>query len=195
MVVNTIATDARVQRSSAYVVTAVVTLCAYTRLAALPASPGISLGVWVAIPFLVALAVTDWQVRRLPTPVVYAALASVLVADGLGAALAHEGRFLLFGSLGMIVEWAWWRLLKGVYKDQMGWGDVRLGALLGLVIGAWGLVAVLAALFFAMVAASAYAIVKGARYRLPLGTFLVAGALVVILIGPAPFSAPLGLWA
>jgi len=171
--------------------TAVVTLCVLARLATLPASPG----TWVAVPFLVVLATTDWRVRRLPTPLVYAALASVLLADSIGAAFEHEGRFLLFGTLGLVVEWAWWRLLKGIYRDQLGWGDVRLGALIGLVIGAWGLLAVLAALFFAMVTASAYAVTKGARYRLPLGTFLVAGALVVILIGPVPFAVPLGWWA
>ncbi len=184
MVIATIPTEVRVPRTTLYVVTAVVTLATYVRLATLPASPG----TWVAVPFLVVLATTDWQVRRLPTPVVYVALAGVLLADSLGAIFVHEGRFLLFGGLGMVIEWAWWRFLKGVYGEQLGWGDVRLGALLGLVIGAWGMVAVLAALFFAMLAASAYGIVKGARYRLPLGTFLVAGALVVILLGPAPFT-------
>jgi len=184
VVVNTLQANVRVQRSSVAIITVVVTIAAYARLAALPGSPG----TWVAVPFLVALATTDWQVRRLPTPLIYAALASVLVVDSLAAVVAHEGRFLLLGSLGMIVEWAWWRLLKGVYGEQLGWGDVRLGALVGLVIGAWGLLAVLTALFFAMLAASAYGIVKGARYRLPLGTFLIVGALVVILIGPAPFT-------
>lgn len=185
------AADVRSQRGTLAFVTLVVTLGVMARLATLPASPGM----WVAVPFLVLLAATDWRVRRLPTPLVYAALASVLLADGLGAAFAHEGRFLLFGTIGMVVEWAWWRLLKAIYRDQLGWGDVRLGALIGLVVGAWGLLAVLAALFFAMVAASAYAVIKGARYRLPLGTFLVVGALVVILLGPAPFAVPLGWWA
>jgi leader peptidase (prepilin peptidase)/N-methyltransferase len=189
VVVANVSTTARVPRTALYVVTSVVTLAVYARLAVLPASPGM----WVAIPFLVALASIDWRVRRLPTPVIYAALASVLLTDVLGALVAHKGRFLLLALLGMIVEWTWWRLVKSAYKDQLGWGDVRLSALLGLVVGAWGLVAVLAALFVAMVSASAFGIVKGVRERLPLGTFLIAGALVVILLGPAPFTRPLGV--
>ncbi len=191
MVTAQLHADGRVLRQTVGIATVLVVLAVYARLVTLPASPG----TWVAVPFLVVLATTDWRVRRLPTPVVYAALVGVLLTDGLGAAFAHEGRFLTFGLLGMLIEWAWWRLLKSHYQDQLGWGDVRLGALVGLVVGTWGLLAVLAALFFAMVAASAYAIAKGVRYRLPLGTFLVAGALVVILLGPAPFAAPVGGWA
>ena len=176
--------DLGVQRRAAAVGAVVVTLAVYARLAALSAAPA----VWVGVPFLVALAIIDWNVRRLPTAVIYVALTSVMFTAALVAVFTRDARPLVYGLLGMCGEWAFWRIVKSIYGEQMGWGDVRLGALLGLVIGPWGLVAMLAAIFVAMLAAVAYGIVKGARYRLPLGTFLVAGALAVILIGPEPLA-------
>src|SRR6266513_6433109 len=92
----------------------------------------------------VLLAVIDWKVRRLPTRLVYLTLAGVAAG-------------LLFASL---VEWNWVPLATAVVGAALfanafyaiwlvtrrflglvilGFGDVRLAAVLGMVLGWYGL--------------------------------------------------------
>jgi leader peptidase (prepilin peptidase)/N-methyltransferase len=140
----------------------------------------------------VLLAVIDWKVRRLPTRLVYYTLAGVIAG-------------LLFASL---VEWEWVPLATAVVGASLfagaffaiwyvtrrflgmvllGFGDVRLAAVLGLILGWNGLEYVLYGAVVGQFLALAIAIATCIyRRRLEVtyafGPPLIAGALAVVLI-------------
>jgi len=139
----------------------------------------------------VLLAVIDWKVQRLPTRIVYFTLAGV-------------GAGLLFASL---VEWEWIPLATAVAGAMLlsnaffliwlvsrnfagvmviGFGDVRLAAVLGLLLGWYGLPYVLygaiAGHLLAAVVVIATCIHKRKLHmRYSFGPPLIAGTLAVVL--------------
>jgi leader peptidase (prepilin peptidase)/N-methyltransferase len=139
----------------------------------------------------VLLAVIDWKVQRLPTRLVYYTLA------GVGAGLA-------FASL---VEWDWrplatavagallfanaffllWFVTKKLSGMQLlGFGDVRLAAVLGMLLGWYGLPYVLYGAIAGHVLALVLAVAMSIKQRKLLlrysfGPPLIAGTLAVVL--------------
>jgi leader peptidase (prepilin peptidase)/N-methyltransferase len=139
----------------------------------------------------VLLAVIDWKVHRLPTRLVHLTLAGV--AGG-----------LLFASL---VEWDWVPLITAVAGGLLfanafaaiwfvsrrvfgfvvlGFGDVRLAAVLGLVLGWYGLEYVLYGALLGHFLAAVIAIITCVRRRklhltYAFGPPLIVGALAVVL--------------
>ncbi len=142
----------------------------------------------------VLLAAIDWKVHRLPTRLVYFTLAGV-------------GAGLLFASL---LEWNWTHLATALAGAALfanaffliyfigrefagimvlGFGDVRLAALLGLLLGWYGLPYVLygaiAGNLLAVLIAIATCIHKRKLHmRYSFGPPLIAGALAVVLFHP-----------
>ena len=140
----------------------------------------------------VLLAVIDWRVRRLPTRIVYLTLAGV--AGG-----------LVFASL---VEWSWVSLATALAGAVLftnaffliwlfttkfaglmviGLGDVRLAAVLGLLLGWYGLPFVLYGAITGHLIALAIAAATCLHQRRLLlthsfGPPLIAGTLAVVLI-------------
>ncbi|MFE6649091.1 prepilin peptidase [Nocardioides sp. NPDC057772] len=89
-------------------------------------------------PLLVMLAYVDWRVQRLPK-------LPILAATGVGLALlgaewlsTRDTEAALGALAGLVIArsafWLLWRLLP----HAMGFGDVRLAALVGLVLGRLG---------------------------------------------------------
>jgi leader peptidase (prepilin peptidase)/N-methyltransferase len=140
----------------------------------------------------VLLSVIDWKIQRLPTRLVYFTLAGVsaglLLASLLewnwipfatavaGAALLANAfflvRFLARQFLGMTV---------------LGFGDVRLAAVLGLLLGWYGLPYVLYGAIAGQLLAVAVAIVtcihkRKLLLRYSFGPPLIAGTLAVVLL-------------
>ncbi len=139
----------------------------------------------------VLLSAIDWKVHRLPTKLVYLTLAGV-------------GAGLLFASL---VEWDWVPLATAVAggvlfanalfliwfvgrnfagMTVLGFGDVRLAAVLGLLLGWYGLPYVLygaiAGHLLAIVVAIATCIHKRKLHmRYSFGPPLIVGTLAVVL--------------
>jgi leader peptidase (prepilin peptidase) / N-methyltransferase len=139
----------------------------------------------------VLLAVIDWKVKRLPTRLVYLTLAGV-------------GAGLVFASL---VEWDWlplgtavlggllfsnaffllWYLTKKFSGMMLlGFGDVRLAAVLGLLLGWYGLEYVLYGALVGHLLAVVLAVVMSIHERKLLvrysfGPPLIAGTLAVVL--------------
>jgi len=139
----------------------------------------------------VLLSAIDWKVQRLPTRLVYYTLAGV-------------GAGLLFASL---VEWDWVPLANAVAGAMLfanaffliwfvgrnfaglmvlGFGDVRLAAVLGLLLGWYGLPYVLygaiAGNLLAVVVAIATCIHKRQlQLRYSFGPPLIAGTLAIVL--------------
>jgi leader peptidase (prepilin peptidase)/N-methyltransferase len=150
--------------------------------------------VWVSVmiaPFLglmVALAIIDLRHRIIPNRVVYPSLlafAAYIVIVG----LAGGGIDVIRAALGMLAYGGVLLLVAIVSPKGMGMGDVKLAALIGLVLGSLGLryvtVAAGAGVLLGGVGA-VVALIAGASRKnaIPFGPFLTAGALVAAFLAP-----------
>jgi leader peptidase (prepilin peptidase) / N-methyltransferase len=94
---------------------------------------------------------------------------------------------LVGGGIPFVIAWVYERL-RGI--EGLGMGDVKMLAMIGAFLG-WPLTLltlVLATFSGSVVGAGFIAAGKGARYKLPFGTFLAVGALVASVSGPAILS-------
>jgi len=138
------------------------------------------------------LAVIDWKVQRLPRRIVYSTLAAV--AGGLVFAALVSGNWLglgtaaLGGALFSSAFFAIWLVtthLTGMV--MLGFGDVRLAAVLGMLLGWYGLPFVIYGALVGHLFALVIAVVTSLRdrrlhVRYSFGPPLIAGTLVVVLI-------------
>jgi leader peptidase (prepilin peptidase)/N-methyltransferase len=144
-------------------------------------------------PVAVALSVVDWHTRLLPRVVVVpATLAAIAVVTAVG--LATDQREALVRALvAMVAVRSFFWVLWFVRSAGMGFGDVRLAAPVGLVLGwvGWGAVTIGVWTSFVafVVPALALALVRRDRLMLkksfPFGPFMVVGALVGLVWGTA----------
>jgi leader peptidase (prepilin peptidase)/N-methyltransferase len=144
-------------------------------------------------PVAVALSVIDWHTRLLPRRIVVpATLAAILVVVVVGLATG-EREALVRALLAMIVARSFFWVLWFLRSAGMGFGDVRLAAPVGLVLGwiGWGALAIglwVGFMAFALPAAG-LALVRRDRSVLkqsfPFGPFMVVGALVGLVWGTA----------
>ena len=142
----------------------------------------------------VLLSVIDWKVQRLPTRLVYYTLAgvgagllfaSLVEWDWVPLATAAAGGMLLANAFFLI--WFVGRNFAGMML--IGFGDVRLAMVLGLLLGWYGLPYVLygaiAGNILAMVLVIATCIQKRKLHlRYSFGPPLIAGTLAVVLFHP-----------
>ena len=139
----------------------------------------------------VLLAVIDWKVHRLPTRIVYFTLAGVAVGlvfaslvewNAVPLATAVLGALLFTNAFFLI----WLFTTKYAGMMMLGYGDVRLAAVLGLLLGWYGLPFVLYGAFAGHLLALAIAVVTCVRKRqlhmtYSFGPPLIAGTLAVVL--------------
>jgi len=138
------------------------------------------------------LAVIDWRVQRLPTRIVYLTLAGV--AAGLGFASLVQWNWVplataiagaaLFANAFFLI---WLFTTKFAGMMIIGLGDVRLAAVLGLVLGWYGLPYVLYGAIAGHLLALLVVLVSSVHQRklhirYSFGPPLIAGALAVVLI-------------
>lgn len=145
------------------------------------------------VPVAVALSVIDWHTRLLPRRIVVpATLATILVVTVVGLATGERDA-LVRALLGMVVARSFFWVLWWLRSAGMGFGDVRLAAPVGLVLGwvGWGALALglwIGFIAFAVPAAG-LALVRRDRTVLkksfPFGPFMVIGALVGLVWGTA----------
>jgi leader peptidase (prepilin peptidase)/N-methyltransferase len=140
----------------------------------------------------VLLAVIDWKVQRLPKRLVYLTLAGV--AAGLGFASLVEWDWvplatavaggLLFANVFFVL---WYLTKKFTGMILLGFGDVRLAAVLGMLLGWYGLEYVLYGALAGHLLALLLAVAVCIRQRklvvrYSFGPPLIAGALAVVLL-------------
>ncbi len=139
----------------------------------------------------VLLAAIDWRVQRLPTRIVYFTLAAVgaglsfasLVQwDWVPLATAVAGGALFANAFFLI----WLFTTKYVGMMIIGFGDVRLAAVLGLLLGWYGLPyvlygAIIGHLLAVLVAVATCIHKRKLHMRYSFGPPLIAGALAVVL--------------
>ena len=144
---------------------------------------------WLSL-IAVPLAFIDIAVQRLPDLLTISAFAGTLVLLAAAEEAAHQPWPLVRAVIGAAALAGFYLALWLVFPDQLGLGDVKLAASIGLVLawGSWGEL-FLGALAGALLGA-VYARVLSARrgaagpVYLPLGPFLLAGAFVAIALLP-----------
>ncbi|MER7556497.1 A24 family peptidase [Nocardioides sp. NPDC126508] len=140
-------------------------------------------------PLCLLLAYVDWRVQRLPkTPILVATAAGLglLVAEWLWT---RETATALTALAGLVVGrsgfWLLWRLAP----HAMGFGDVRLAALVGLVLGRLGWEQLAVGLWAGLVIFGVWGIGRAVAQRsraamrepLAYGPFMLLGMLVGVL--------------
>lgn len=160
--------------------------------------------VLVLFTALVALSVIDVQVLRLPDRIVAPTFLVLLVLIVATSLVTREPERIRFAILGGVT----WGLMLGVgWLVGMGFGDVKAGGVMGMVLG-WmagdvtqALQLVLWALLLATLVACAYGIVakvvqlarrQRGRLWFAFGPFLAVGTVALVLWSPELPPVPLG---
>lgn len=146
---------------------------------------------WAAIS--IALALIDLDHKRLPDVIVLPSYVVTAVLLVLAAVLSDDSAPLLTASFGAVAMLALYLALALGYRGGMGWGDVKLAGVLGLVLGWFGWGAVIVGAFSAFVVGGLVGIAvmltgRGTRKSaIPFGPFMLLGAWVGIFLG-APIA-------
>jgi leader peptidase (prepilin peptidase)/N-methyltransferase len=136
-----------------------------------------------------ALAVIDIDTKRLPNVLTlpsYVVIGALLL---LPAVVDGDWAFYLRAWLAALALFAFYFLLAVIYPAGMGFGDVKLAGVLGLVLGwlGWGELVVGGFLGFLLGAllGGVLMIVRkaGRKSKIPFGPFMLLGALLAILWG------------
>jgi leader peptidase (prepilin peptidase)/N-methyltransferase len=154
---------------------------------------GVAAVVALFLGAMLAAALIDARHRIIPNRLTYPALVLAAVAI-VALSLAGQPLSITGAVVGFLCFGGGLLLVAIVSPGGMGMGDVKLGALIGLVLGAVGLryVAVaagMAVLLGGVAALVALAAGRGRKGTIPFGPFLASGAAVAALAG-----APLAGW-
>jgi leader peptidase (prepilin peptidase)/N-methyltransferase len=136
---------------------------------------------------LVAVSEIDLRERIIPNRIVYAAAPAAAVAI-LAIDLAGGGLNLSRALLGTAIFGGGLLVIALIAPRGMGMGDVKLAALIGLVVGSVALSRVAVAAGVAILLGGVAAVIalllgRGRKTALPFGPFLAAGAAVAVLAG------------
>lgn len=143
----------------------------------------------VLVASLVALSAIDLATKTLPRSIIYTAGGLSLAVMVVAAAVEHDlGRlgWALFGAATAFGVFAGIYLVR---PDAMGFGDVRLAALLGLHLGWIGPLHVPVGLFLGFLLGAVVGVAMmiggsaGRRTALPFGPFMALGAVIGIVAG------------
>ena len=140
------------------------------------------------VPVCCALTVIDYVTWYLPSRLILPSYGVVAALVGVTALATGSTRPLLAAAVGLVALGGYYGLLWLVSPRIMAFGDVRLGGLLGLALGALGIGTVL----LSVLAAAVLGVVgmvpmrRGGtmiRRRVPYGPFLALGALLAVVLG------------
>jgi leader peptidase (prepilin peptidase) / N-methyltransferase len=152
------------------------------------------------VPACVAITVVDWRTRYIPTRLVLPATAYAVLAGLVLWPAADARADLVLGLVGLAVVRSFFWILWFIRAAGMGFGDVRLGALLGFVLGYLGPGELFFGTWIGFIVFSLpgvlIALIKR-DYRLmrvpfPFGPFMLIGALVGVFLGQPLIDAAWG---
>jgi leader peptidase (prepilin peptidase)/N-methyltransferase len=152
-------------------------------------TPALALLLYLA-PVGVALAVIDWRTRLLPTRIIAPSYAVVALLAVLGAALERDWHPLANAGWGWLVAGGTFFVLWFVYPRGMGYGDVRLSGVLGIALGYLGWAELLTGVYAGFLLGGVGGLLLSAlrivdRKAYPFGPFMLVGAVLGVLLGPA----------
>jgi len=135
------------------------------------------------------LVVVDIRTHRLPDRIVLPTLAALLVLTAADALASGTSEPLTRAAFGMLILGGFYAMLRLLGREGMGGGDVKLAAVIGLVLGwhSWQALAVGAASAFVL--GALYALVLMAMRaadrstRIAFGPWMILGALLGMLGG------------
>lgn len=136
----------------------------------------------------ISLALIDLDTSTLPNRIVLPALATGVVLLGAASAVMANWEQLLRAGIGMVALFAFYYVLALV-SGGMGFGDVKLAAVVGLYLAwlGWGplLVGALAAFVLGGLYGLALIAIKraGRRTAIPFGPWILAGAWIGVFAG------------
>lgn len=144
-------------------------------------------------PTLVLLSVIDWRTRLLPRVVVLPVTGVLIVLTMLEWATTGQTHVLVRSLVAMVLARSFFWVLWAVRRAGMGFGDVRLAALVGLVLGRVSWNAWILGLYGGLLIFSLYGIgltlvrrdVRTLKKHLPYGPFMVLGLYLGILLSGA----------
>ena len=132
----------------------------------------------------VRLAVTDHRTGLLPTRMIWPAAGAVWALYAAASLIEGEPAGLIGAALGAGLCGALLAAVHFVHPPSMGFGDVRLSVLNGLLCGWWGWQVALLAFTAGFVLALPEALVvlarQGMRASRPLGPYLLAGTAAAV---------------
>jgi leader peptidase (prepilin peptidase)/N-methyltransferase len=142
-------------------------------------------------PVLVLLAVVDWRTRLLPRLVVLPTTGALILLALVEWLFRHDTHVLVRSLVALVVARSFFWILWFIRSAGMGFGDVRLAALLGLVLGRLGWNQWIVGLYGGLVLFGVFGvtvmIVRRDRSTLkkayPFGPFMIGGALLGVLVG------------
>lgn len=138
---------------------------------------------------LVAVTFIDLEHYIIPNRIVYPTLFVSVPLLVLAAAAQNEWSELLRAGEGAALAWGFLLVVHLIQPRGMGFGDVRLAAVLGLFLGWLDLRHVFLGLFLGFLFGSLSSITlialrrRGRKDQIPFGPFLAAGAVVAVLFG------------
>lgn len=152
----------------------------------------VALALLPLVPIGVVLAVIDLHTRLLPRIIVLPTTAYLLAALSLVSIVDNESQNLIRGLIGMVIARSLFWLMWRIHAAGMGFGDVRLAALVGLALGYLGwsqlLLGVYAGFLLLGVPGFGIAVIRRdrgyLRLAVPFGPFMLAGAVVGVVFGP-----------
>ncbi len=142
----------------------------------------------VVVAGLIALSFIDLDTYLLPKRVVYPVLGAGAVLFGTAALLGGDGRGAAEAAAGGAIAFTILLVIHLSSPRGMGFGDVRLAAVIGMMLGWIELPAVGVGLFLAFLLASVVGVGlmvarrRGRKDRVPFGPFLAAGAVLAIFV-------------
>lgn len=136
---------------------------------------------------LIFLAVIDWKTHRLPDSIVlplYPVLGLAVAAGTVSGAITSAAALTAVISMGAAFVILW---LFAFFTGGLGFGDVKLGGVLGLVCGLEsGYAAALGALILPMILGGMVALplmfMGRRKQEFAFGPYMVAGALLILLL-------------
>jgi leader peptidase (prepilin peptidase)/N-methyltransferase len=150
---------------------------------------------------MLGLSVIDLDTKRLPDVITLPVTAVTAVLLVVAAAVDDEWGDLGRALIGAVLAFAVLFAIHVVQPEGLGFGDVKLALLCGLLLGWFGLADVAIGLYggFVLGAIIGVALIAGGRARfgraIPFGPFLVAGTLAMVLVGEPLADAARDLFA
>ncbi|MDE0652035.1 MAG: prepilin peptidase [bacterium] len=142
-----------------------------------------ALGVWAVSA--VRLAVIDFRTRTLPTRIIWTTAAIVWILYVVSSLLSGRPDGLVGAAIGAAIGGGALALVHFAHPPSMGFGDVRLAVLHGLLCGWWGWEIALTGLAAGFLLALPQALVtlfrEGIRASRALGPYLIAGTAAVVV--------------
>ena len=167
------------------VATAALFVAAALRFGADPVLPAFL----VVFAALLAISAVDLERFIVPNRILYPALFMAAPLLVLAAAFDGDWSSLREAALGGALAWVLLFAIHMASPKGMGFGDVRLAGLIGMLLGWLSIGHVLLGLFLAFLTAAVTGVglmvagVRGRKDRVPFGPFLALGAITAVFVG------------